>query len=286
MFKKILSFIYRKSEEHFSGKGLDPHGSITSIANYMKSYLKSDYVETEGHKFFLDSTDALRLSINKTYETFWLDIAKNEIDEGNNVVELGSHIGYFTLNFAKFVGSTGHVFAFEPDPENFEILKKNIVINGYQNITAEKKAVLDKSKKIKLYLSKKNKGDHRVYASENNIESLEIEAVSLDEYFKNKNQIDFIWITIQGAEIAAFEGMLNIIKNQKNLKIITDFNPSLIKKFGREPKEYLEMILKNNFKIYNLDRRKKKVYPTEIESILKMATITKQSSTHLLCKHI
>ena len=49
----------------------------------------------------------------------------NAIIEGNVVVDVGANIGYYTLIFAKLVEKNWMVFASEPDPDNFALLKKN-----------------------------------------------------------------------------------------------------------------------------------------------------------------
>jgi len=63
--------------------------------------------------------DALNLSVNGVYEKFLTEVVKKEIKEGGVVLDIGSHIGYFTLIFARLVGKTGKVFAFEPAPSSF-----------------------------------------------------------------------------------------------------------------------------------------------------------------------
>ena len=56
------------------------------------------------------------------------------------VVDIGSNIGYYTLIAAKILGSSGKVYAFEPEPNNYELLLKNIEVNGYTNIVPVQKA--------------------------------------------------------------------------------------------------------------------------------------------------
>jgi len=60
------------------------------------------------------------------------------------------------LIFAKLVGDDGKVFAFEPEPANFDLLKKNVEINGYRNMTLVQKA-------FKIFLDEENLGHHHLY---------------------------------------------------------------------------------------------------------------------------
>jgi len=60
------------------------------------------------------------------------------IKEGQVVVDVGAHIGYYTVLLARMVGK-GRVFAFEPEPSNFSLLAKNVEINGCKNVVLVKK---------------------------------------------------------------------------------------------------------------------------------------------------
>lgn len=48
------------------------------------------------------------------------------VREGMIVVDIGAHMGYYTLLAARAVGDKGKVFAFEPEPSNYALLVKNI----------------------------------------------------------------------------------------------------------------------------------------------------------------
>ena len=86
-----------------------------------------------GDPMFLDKLNTLKLRNGKVYEPFEIEIVRQVVKKGDTAIDIGAMIGCYTLVFAKLVGDTGRVFAFEPEIENYEILKKNININGYKN---------------------------------------------------------------------------------------------------------------------------------------------------------
>ena len=114
---------------------------------------------------FLDSVDSLRLSFNGVYEPCETEFVMNEIKKGDVVLDIGANIGYYTLIFARLVGEEGKVFAFEPDPENFALLKKNVEINGYHNVVLVQKAISNKTGKIRLFKFDDFKAGHRIHDS-------------------------------------------------------------------------------------------------------------------------
>src|SRR5262249_36182110 len=149
---------------------------------------------------------------NGVYEPFETGLLQNQLRPGDVVVDVGANIGYYTLLFARCVGPRGRVFAFEPDQTNFDLLRRNVERNGYTNVTLVRKAVAAQSGKLRLYLCEDNKGDHRTYDSHDGRPSLEIDAVSLDDYFAGeRGSIALIKMDIQGAEEGALRGMRRLL---------------------------------------------------------------------------
>ena len=107
---------------------------IISIGRIIHSFSKSDFVEIEGRKMFTQNNDGLALSIFKIYEPNQTEIVKKYVHEGDIVVDIGAHVGYYTLLMAQLVGKNGKVYSFEPDPVNFQLLKKSVEINGFENV--------------------------------------------------------------------------------------------------------------------------------------------------------
>ena len=122
-----------------------------------------------GLKMYLDPTDEvmtptiLVIGNWETAETSWfLRIVK----PGDTVVDAGANTGYYTLIGSRLVGDKGKVYAFEPEPANFELLQKNVRLNGLSNVVLERKALSNRNGTLKLFIADKNKGDHRIYQPE------------------------------------------------------------------------------------------------------------------------
>jgi len=245
------------------------------------SFLKSKSVIIEGHKIYLDSMDSLRLSINKNYEPSKVAIVKREIKKGDVVVDIGANIGYYTLIFARLVGNNGHVYAFEPEPENFSILKKNIEVNGYKNVTLVNKAVSNKNCKIKFYLCDDNKAMHTTnkssYAKFSH--TINVDCIKLDDYFKD-HKISFMKIDVEGLEYNVVKGMDHILKRNKSIKIMSEFAPILIKDTGIKPQEFLDLLIENDFLLFDLDEKSKL---TSTKELLNKYKPKNGKITNILC---
>ncbi len=281
--RKALLLIYRNCFHFFEKYGFKRFYFARIINRFIIFCLRSNSVDIRGHKMFLDSKDSLTLSIFESYEPVITDFIEKEIKKDFVVLDIGANIGYYTLIFAKLVGENGKIFAFEPDPTNFALLKKNMEINNYKNAALIQKAVSDKTGKAMLYLCDNNKGDHRIYDSDDGRRSIPIESIRLDDYFKDYvGKIDFIKIDTQGADELVIKGMPNLLRKNKNLKIILEFWPLGVKKSGGNAKEFLQLLIEYGFKIYDLgnERRAK---PADIAELLKIYTCEKNNYTDFLC---
>ena len=287
---KILFYFYQKGKNLLGGRGLTKYSFIRKVKNYSHSYLQTDHAEVFGNKLFLNKKGlALSISHYGTYEKLEAKIMEEKIKVGNITVDVGANIGLHTLNMARIVGNTGRVFAFEPDPSNFEILRKNVKINNYQNIILEQKACADKYGRTTLYQSD-HPGMHRVFPQTKQAKGqVQVELTSLDKYFIDSNladKINFIKIDVEGLEFSVLKGMKNILKNNKKIKILFEFMPKNTMEAGFTPIELLNYLTSHDFKLYCIDERTKKLLRvSKNEEILKLCSSTNNTiSRNLFCE--
>ena len=238
-------------------------------------------INVEGHKMYVDPEDmslSAKLLMGGVYERQKTELFKKMVKEGMVVVDLGANIGYYTLMAARLVGESGRVFAFEPEPNNYALLVKNIEANGYSNVIPMRKAVSNKNGEIKLFLAPEARDTSRIYDSQNGRESMVIKATCLDEFFKDYDgNIDFIKIDIEGAEMLALEGMTETIRRNKKLVIITECHAEGLSMCGSSPEAYLGKLMEYNFKLYQM---KEPLTPIDIATAVRRCG---HSAINLLC---
>ena len=230
---------------------------LKSLIMKTESVLKTDYAETWGGKIHVhnDDTGSLStLSISGVFGPRDTQTVKDNVFSGNIVVDLGANIGYFTCLLAKIVGEGGKVFAFEPDPRNLKLLRRNIQENDYKNVIIADKAVSDVNGSCTLYSSQKKFGANRIFESKKNqthdFIPIKSETICLDDYFEKQNllkKIDFIKIDVEGSEFRAFNGMKKILELNNNLKIFTEIAPSLLEDAGSSGKQVLDFLQEHKF---------------------------------------
>src|ERR687895_28010 len=214
----------------------------------------------------LDSHVSLKISVPKYGYKAYCPINKNDLinmtiredeiielftpKEGDVVIDIGAHIGRYTIIGAKRVGTKGKVVAIEANPSNFEMLNRNIKLNQLTNIISLNNAVYSKETKIKLYLPGEELG-HTIYntvmsdRAKNEDKFVEVSANTLDYFLQLKEITDVNWIKIdvEGAEFEVLKGSHNVLSNSKDISL-------LIEVHGKDTYEpIIESLRSHNFKI-------------------------------------
>lgn len=244
---------------------------ISNLNNNIRRKLKPEFIVTKyNHTIFLDKNDSLRLSIRGEWDVSEAKIMEDLIKEGDVVVDIGANIGYFTLILSKLVGERGHVYSFEPDPENFYLLKKNVEVNSIHNVTLINKAVSDITGDVEFYSNIDDTSMSSLYKLTKSHTSIKCKSIKLDDYFKDiKKKIGFIKIDVEGAEGFATNGARSFFEKNKDIKMITEIVPPLIEKSGFGHKNYIEMLKQLGFKLYKIDEKSKKLILMSSKELLK-----------------
>ena len=214
-------------------------------------------VTVEGHKMFIDTRDsgvAFRLLSLQTYEPKLTEAFKQMVKPGDVVVDIGANIGYFTLLASRLVGERGRVYAFEPAPQNFALLSKNLTANGSRNVRAFQRAVSSSRGSGKLLVQGENWGSYRIVDSIADGQSVEVEIISMDEFFENGHQkVNVVKMDAEGSEVRILQGSSRVLKNNPDLVLFSELNPKLLMAAGHCPKEHLRTLLAHGFAIYAID---------------------------------
>jgi FkbM family methyltransferase len=235
-----------------------------------------------GHRMFLDWNDTLRLSKNGIYESMETKLVMETVKDGNVVVDVGAHIGYYTLIFARCVGERGKVYAFEPEPTNFSILSKNVEVNGYKNVLLFQKAVADFNGRTSLFLDDgANTGDHRLYP-EGNRKSVEVDVVKLDDIINEK--VSFVKVDVQGVEWRVLKGMRKLIESGYVDRMLLEYSPYHIVASNYKEKELLKDIRDLGFKIYGFRMDGKGIVEMDDESIMKACNLQNLQYMNIYCQ--
>jgi FkbM family methyltransferase len=177
-------------------------------------------------------------------------------NEGDTVVDIGAHMGRYTITSSKSIGASGKVIAVEAHPYNFRILQHNLRLNKLKNVSALNCAVYSKKARLKLYLPDEDLGytmHHSLmtnyltskYSNEIQRRYIEVEADTLDNLLKVRgiNEVNWIKIDVEGAEYEVLKGAKEILSANKDISILVEVH-------GKDTYgPTIELLRSNNFDI-------------------------------------
>lgn len=217
---------------------------------------------------YIDHQNSLHLDVDGLYERFETKVVQRFLKPGQVFVDVGAHIGYYSVLAAEIVGPMGIVHAFEPAPENIKLLKLNVA--GFGNVVRiHPCAVSDHVGCTNLYLSEENSGDHRLYEMADR-KSVNVDIVNLDsiDEFKNKS-IDFIKIDVQGEECRVLRGGQELLRQSPDVIGLIELSPEHLRLAGSSPKELLSILAELGFLIYRCKKNQLVQMPPDTKVALR-----------------
>ena len=236
----------QRSSESAAGGGMTiPVGTDLLLTKVLGRFLM--YLEAS------DMSVTPRLVADGVWEKPVTDAFTARLKPGLTVVDIGANYGYYSLLAGSHVGwdgrsmSRGRVYAFEPNPRTFEILARNIQVNGLSSVVkAFPYAALDERKKVTLYTPDRFSGDASVMSLARKadaqpvpVSQAQIEALTIDEFVRER--VDLMKIDAEGAEPLVFRGMRSLLDRSPELTIFMEFFASMIEQ-TLAPREFLREI--------------------------------------------
>jgi len=182
------------------------------------------------------------------------------VNEGDTVIDVGAHIGEYTLLGAKLVGDKGFIISVEPDHYTVKSLKENIILNDFKNCLVLEKAVGEKAETKSLY--KVSEEDVYGYLdpyvlNKKLMKHSEIEVTTIDEIIlsKNLNLVNLLKIDVEGFEYEVLLGCNDALKKNKIKKIIIELHPKYLKYKGINEDLIYTFLKKHGFKIKKIQEK-------------------------------
>lgn len=183
------------------------------------------------------------------YEPETQHIFEEIVKPGMTVVDVGAHIGYYTLMAAKLIGPKGKVYAFEPDPAYYALLEKNIRINRLKNIVESFKLAVSNTEKRALFFLENGTVSSLFKGPDSMGQTVFVGTVSLDNFFAQQKwpPVHLVKIDAEGSDKFVLEGMRRLAQRNRDLKIIIEINPKFLKSAGVAAEDILILLNEMGF---------------------------------------
>jgi FkbM family methyltransferase len=190
----------------------------------------------------------------ETYEAENFGFLSESCKSGAVIIDIGAHIGLFSVIASQVTGKTGKVYAFEPAPSTYALLQKTIIINHEEQVIESfQKAVGKENGKITFFISDDqadNSNSLVNYKEDRSLHGIDVAVTSIDNFVKEKNisKLDFIKIDVEGAEYDTLQGAFNTLKNLKPVCIVA-IHPEPIAAKGDRLEDIYDFIVGCNYNI-------------------------------------
>jgi FkbM family methyltransferase len=194
--------------------------------------------------------------LREEWENADVDFALRLLQEGDAMVDIGANVGVYALQAARKVGSSGLVYAFEPQPDVCAMLRRSAADNGlYSRMIIAQSGVGAEDKEARIWRHDyKNQGASRI-ASDEEVTggaSASVDLVRLDSV-KFRKRIKFVKADIEGYEPLMLVGGQQFFREHKPV-VLTEFFPRAIREIARiEPAAYLAQWYDLGYSVHHFD---------------------------------
>jgi FkbM family methyltransferase len=225
----------KKRDKLYFERGISFRGFLYKSIEFLKldsSFLLVFDIPEYDYKFYSRVTRKLpNFLIPDMYASMTLheeDIRKHfNPKKGDTVIDIGAAFGLYTITSSKRVGANGKVIAIEAHPDSFEMLNRNIKLNGLNNVTTLNYAVYSKETKVKIY-SNYTIMSERIREEQVKEKFVEVNADTLDSILQQngirQEQINWIKIDVEGAEFEVLKGAHNTLSNSKDIALYIEIH--------------------------------------------------------------
>lgn len=175
--------------------------------------------EVAGFRFWFNTSDremGVPMALGR-YEPQSAALLERVVRPGMHCLDVGAQTGFFTCLMATLAGPSGTVDAFEPMPDSYELLQRNIAENGWRNVrghhvaASREPGVIEMSHVSHMYVAGRIDGAPVV----------DVPAVPIDDVIGGP--VDVVKMDIEGHEPAAVMGMKRLIERWRPV-LITECN--------------------------------------------------------------
>jgi FkbM family methyltransferase len=187
------------------------------------------------------------------------------VTPGATVLDVGANVGRFTVALAQIAGSTGRVFAFEPVPDTYQLLRENLALNRCCEVIAVQAAMSDEIAPVTMNLfeppySSWNTQGRPSMPTPNGTrieptKSILVEGITIDAFCAAReiDHVDFLKVDVEGFEAVVFRGSTRMLRERRIDAICFEISRDPLKGAGFTAKDIFNSLECQGYSIYRFD---------------------------------
>jgi FkbM family methyltransferase len=245
--------------------------SANSLARRIIKKVIYPMMSEERYAYFVALSKAWDIRTGN-YPEVELDLIPLAVHAGDRVLDIGANFGYYSYPLSRAAGSTGHVYAFEPVPFTFRTLQIVAHLLRLRNVEIIPKGCGDRAGTITLdvplqangamstglaYISGR-KQDHAGKEAQirwTATRRVVAEVIRLDDFLPALDDLSFVKIDVEGAELFTFRGGERTIERH-HPTVLCEINPWYLEGFGASVDDLASFFLTKGYDLYRYEDRK------------------------------
>jgi FkbM family methyltransferase len=243
--------------------GRDPqagadHWLVREMVDRMQYRLPVNVRLGNGMKIKVHANDFVGAEIIRKgyYEPEIVRLFERFLKSGMTFLDIGAHVGQYTLIASKLVGPSGQVHSFEPDPQTYAWLDSNVKRNKLTNVVTNQAALADAPGKLEFFLSKiRDVGSNSLRPPKNfSGRTVEVRCLTVDQYLASHGvrKVDFLKIDVEGAECPALTGAKALLSGSEPPLVIVEFEEQRQIAFKSSCARLAELLKRHGYTLYRI----------------------------------
>jgi FkbM family methyltransferase len=188
-----------------------------------------------------------------------------ELFKGGHLLDVGANFGYTATVLASLADEASHVYAFEPDEKNIELLRRACSLWAVpEKVIPVMAAVGEKDGSIEFRRSDARPGDHRVATESRRSRPagetiVRVPLLSIDRFVEETlagEPVSFIKIDVQGYEPRVCRGMERTLDCNPGASILIEYAPADLREMGFAPEQLTDFFEQRDYLCYLVERRR------------------------------
>lgn len=159
---------------------------------------------------------------------------RDNLKPGDVFVDVGAHVGYFTLLAAQRVSTLGTVLSIEPNPLAVEKLRRHVERSRLSNVLVAHTACADSYGQVRLYLHTESNSSMASLSARNATSgsAVDVRCTTVDDLCRERglDRVNLVKIDVEGTELAVLRGMRRLLREVRPV-IVLELEPHLLAAF-------------------------------------------------------
>jgi FkbM family methyltransferase len=214
-----------------------------------------------GVRLFIDLSDhTIGLNILRGhYEQDEIRFVRGILKPGDSAIDVGGHIGFFTMQMAAAVGPEGRIYAFEPLDTNADLFERSVIENGFgYRVRFQRAAAGAASGTATLTFPAETLNSGGAYLLRDGTAPLagnrkaEVPMVALDA-LDLRRPVRFIKMDVEGAEPQVLRGAARLLKEDRPV-ILSELHPTQLERAsGITVDQFLAQVAAFGYRAHRLE---------------------------------